>query len=652
MTRRSRPLALALVAAIATLPTFGGADIARVPREERPGGPEERMEREDAALPNSDCAFVPVPHVSARARRLAVSQLTERVTASHELRNPSLKRLAVSDVPRVNFVDDEIFGAMQAAGITPAPLSGDAEFLRRVTLDLTGRIPDFATVGSFLADTTPDKRDRKIDELLSSDAFVDRWSFFFDELFRVVSNADTGRLGSTGRNVFHAYFQDALRSRRPYDQMARELLVGFGDSYVSGPPNFTVRNLQNNGPIQDTYDNLGSTTGSVFLGTNVFCISCHNGVGHTDQINLWLSGKTREDFWGMASFYSRTTTRRLNPTVPNTYQYDVGERTTGNYLLNTTTGNKTQRQGWIPGVTSVNSKFILTGETPKPNEGYRSALARMTTADPQFAKAAVNYLWKELFNLGIVEPVDGFDLSRQDPANPPPEPWTIQPTHPALLNRLGEEFRTNAYDLRAILRTIVRSSAYQISSSYPGEWSDAYAPYFARHFVRRLSSEEMLDAITTATGVTASLSVTGYPTPVSFAMQLPDPLEPLGGGTTGFNLRSFLNVFGRGNRDTVIRSLDGSIAQALASLNNRIVTDRIKSTAQGSAVQKLVAANAAPSVRVETLYLGTLSRPPLPEELSAGVALFSNLKPGQTATTVTEDLQHVLLNKLDFLFNY
>jgi hypothetical protein len=555
---------------------------------------------------------------------------------------------STASIPHVNFIDDEILGAMDRAGVAPAPISGDAEFLRRVTIDLTGRIPDPGTVQSFLSDSSPTKRDRVIDALLASDAFVDRWTFFYDELFRVTASATTGNLGVTGRNAIHSYFQSAVRSGKPYDQVARELMTAAGDSYSLGAPNFTVRNLQNNGPIQDTFDNLASTTGGVFLGTSIFCLSCHNGIGHTDQINIWLSQKTRQDFWGMSAFYARTTARRVG-TGNGNFEYDVEQKTTGDYLLNTTDGNKTARQNWIPGLTSVSPKFILNGSTPQSGEDYRAALGRLLTADPQFARASVNYLWKELFGLGIVEPVDGFDLSRQDPANPPPAPWALQPTHPNLLVRLGDEFRADGYDLRSILRTIVRSSSYQLSSSYTGTWSDADIPLFARHFPRRLTAEEMLDAITMATGLPASLPVQGFGAPVGWAMQLPDPLEPTG---TGSSFKSFLDTFGRGNRDSTPASTGGSILQALSLMNNRIVTDRVKSVTSGSAAKRLVDAGTSPAGTVTALYLGSLSRPPSAQELSAGVALFSNLKPGQTASTVTEDLQYTLLNKLDFVFNY
>src|SRR6185369_9824139 len=154
--------------------------------------------------------------------------------------------------------------------------------------------------------------------------------------------------------------------------------------------------------------------------------------------------------------------------------------------------------------------------------------ARSVTADPQFARATVNYLWKELFTVGIVEPADSFDLLRQDPSSPPPDPWTIQPTHPRLLARLSEAFAGNGYDLRSLLRLVTTSSAYQLSSYYPGEWNDAWAPYLARHFARRLRAEEMVDAITKATNVPQVYPVNGYPTPVSWAGQLPDVSEPSG----------------------------------------------------------------------------------------------------------------------------
>ncbi|MFI5197160.1 MAG: DUF1549 domain-containing protein [Thermoanaerobaculia bacterium] len=559
---------------------------------------------------------------------------------------------------RVNYVDDEIFGALDAAKVVSAPLSSDSEFLRRVNLDLTGRIPDASTVTAFLADPSSDKRARVIDALLASDAFVDRWTFYYDELFQNTAFASSGRLYPQGRNALHAYFQDAVRSHKPWDVMAREIIGATGVNTSVGQANYVVRQIQTNGPIQDTYDNLAASTATNFLGMNaVFCTSCHNGAGHLDSINLWGSTVKRQDFWGMSSFYSRATAPRSGTTSAD-YAYTVGERAIGNYLLNTTTGNKTDRTSAYytttpPGLTSINPAYLKTplnpgGGAPANGEGFRQSLGRLVTSDPQFARASVNYLWKELFKLGIVEPADAFDPMRQDAASPPPGSWTIQPTHPNLLTKLAQDYASHGYDLRYILGVMAKSSAYQLSSYYAGTWSETYTPYFARHFARRLTAEEAFDAITRATGVGASIPVSGGQPNVAWAMQLPDVQEPSGASVVG----NFLNNFLRGDRDTDARSNEFSISQALLMLNDTTVTNRIKSTAPGSAVQKLVAANATPAQIVASLYVSTLSRNPNPAELAAGVALFASPPNGESKAQVAEDLQFTLLNKLDFLYNY
>jgi hypothetical protein len=344
-------------------------------------------------------------------------------------------------------------------------------------------------------------------------------------------------------------------------------------------------------------------------------------------------------------------------TQASDYYYTViDDRTMSDYRLNTTTGNKTDRTAayytTIPaGLTVITPTYLKTptnpqGGTPLPGENYRAAMGRIVTADPQFARAGVNYLWKEMFTLGIVEPADNFDLLRQDPSNPPPGSWTLQPTHPTLLVKLSQDFAAHGYDIRYVLGLMAKSNAYQLSSFYPYPWSDAYASLFARHFTRRLRSEEIFDAITKATGVPASLSVSGYPSPVAWAGQLPDINEPRG------PLAVFLNTFMRGDRESEARSNEFSISQALSLLNDTTVTSRVKNSTSGSAVNKLIAANATSTAIVSSLYLSTLSRPPTATELTAALAMFTNLKSGQTKTTVAEDLQFALLNKIDFFNNY
>jgi hypothetical protein len=545
--------------------------------------------------------------------------------------------------PVVNFIDSEIFAALSKASVAPAQLAGDEEFLRRVTLDLTGQIPDAATVQAFVADKTADKRAKKIDALLASDAFTDRWTMWLGDLVQNVQFATNSREYYLGRNAYYTYLHDSIKANKPYDQLVREILAGKGDSFVTGQANFIVRQLQRNGPAQDTYDNLSAQSGERFLGMPLLCLSCHNGIGHLEQVNVYLKSKARADFWANAAFFARTRAVAGTPeaTNPNIRRSDVSDAVTGSYNLNTTSGNKTPRQPVPGGATSVAPAFILSGEGPRPGEGWRDAYGRILTAHPQFARATVNYLWKELFGLGIVEPVNAFDLVRQDAATLPPG-QTLQPSNPALLTDLTTEFIADKYDLRAILRTMTMSSAYQLSSRYTAApWNEAWTPLFARHYPHRLTAEEMLDAVAKATSVPVSFNVNGLGT-VTAAMKLPDTTEGPRGTFGGF-----LDQFGRGNRDDVSRTNDTSITQSLALMNNTIVTTRVHRATANSTVAKVLASTTDPASIADQLYLATLSRLPSASERTQAVAY---LKSG-TLATKTEDLQFALINSLEFLFD-
>ena len=153
-----------------------------------------------------------------------------------------------------------------------------------------------------------------------------------------------------------------------------------------------------------------------------------------------------------------------------------------------------------------------------------------------------------MFNLGLVDPVDTMDPARMDPASPPPAPWTLQATHPELLNQLAAELIARNFSLREFIRLLVQSSAYQLSSRYEGDWQVEYVTLFARHYPRRLYAEEIADAIVKATGVPGGFTVPGWTdVQLPWAMQLPDTVS--GGGPA-----AFLNSFLRGNRDNQPRS--------------------------------------------------------------------------------------------------
>src|SRR5512140_2915178 len=520
-----------------------------------------------AAASAGDCPFG-IPEQSG-ARRLVIQRVPDRLLREGRTalaRSNGPVGFSPSSPPARRYhgaIDVEIFGKMAADGVAPAERSTDAEFLRRVTLDLTGQIPSAPALTAFVLDQRPDKRAIAVENLLRSDAFNDRWAMWLGDLLENVKRtAANGIEQAAGRDALSSYLRASLAQAKPYDQLVREILAGDGDSFAYGPPNFWVRTLATMGVAQDTWDNQAAAAGEKFLGMQVNCTGCHNGAGHTDAVNVYLSTKTRMDFWKNAAFFAQTTVTTAIDPVSTQRKYLLSANTTGSYLLNTTSGNRPARAPAPGQPNNVDPAFYLTGEKPQAGKPLRAEFARMLTAHPQFARATVNYVWKEMFGVGIVEPADGFDLYRLDPALLPPG-QTLQASHPALLAQLATQFASGGYDLRALLRSMANSEAYQLSARYtPGTWNETYTRYFARRITRRMTSEQLLDAVFSASGVwpagtgSDALPVQGWATPPTRAMQLPDPLE--GGARYG----TFLNTFMRGNRDTNPRSSDTSALSA------------------------------------------------------------------------------------------
>jgi hypothetical protein len=251
-----------------------------------------------------------------------------------------------------------------------------------------------------------------------------------------------------------------------------------------------------------------------------------------------------------------------------------------------------------------------------------------------------------LMGVGIVDPPLDFDLARLDPANPPPAPWTIQPSHPDLLEALGKDFREHHYDLRRLIRLIVTSSAYQLSSHFDGEWKASYGPYFARHFVRRLPAEEIADAISQATGIFPSISINDTNIKVKYTMQARSS-EDFGGRELE-PLRLLLGSFGQADRDKTDRDLTGSTVQAAALLNSKFVNDRVKAQEGGRVYQLL---NHNPTLRnqeiIDEMFLAFLARPPRTTEMTIAVRALE-----ERHSQALEDLAWSLVNKPEFLYNY
>lgn len=690
LTKKAALLAFVLVGLILTLDGFGALDTfgqkssRRIVRQTSP-----------TAVNADDCSYVksPMDYQDMAARhRTQVSQLTETVAARFDQEGIAL--VPPQSMPRKNFVDDLIFAKMQSAGVESAPVCTDEEFLRRVTLDLTGRIPSPTDVTNFLKDQNPNKRDILIDALINSSEFVDKWTMFFGDLYKSNSTANNINRFIGGSEAFHKYIHDSIEQNKSYAQMATEMITARGDSYVDGQTNFIVGGFVPMGPAQDTYDGYAVNTAQVFLGlSSMDCLLCHDGAGHLDAVNLWGSKITRADAWGMAAFFART--RRQTVTAgTNLQKYTVTEATSGEYDLNTTTGNRSSRLP-MGNVRSVAPKFMFGNRGGvSSGEDRRTVLAKYITQDPQFARATVNYLWEKLMVEALVSPSSTFDLARLDPDAQMPDGWSLQPNNAELLEALAQEFINNNFNLRHIIRTIAQSSTYQLSSKYPGTWKLEYVPLYARKYARRLDAEELHDAVVKATnlppvtnaiasnGVTISPRMIGFPIidetntklrEVQWAMQLPEPREPRFGQQNGSSA-NILNTFLRGNRDLNLRQGDSSILQALNMMNNDFISRRIRYVANNSTndagnssdgyiapisgystekivstVKRVMEATGLTNEQIITeLYLNTLSRNPRPSEVQKVLPYFTSMgKQG-----AIESLQWVLVNKVDFLFNY
>jgi hypothetical protein len=541
--------------------------------------------------------------------------------------------------PFDNLADQYIFGKMQADGVAPAPASGDAEFLRRVYLDLTGRIPTVDQALQFLNSTDSNKRTALIEQLLASDAYIDKWTLFFGNIFQVTSGY-YNFISVQSRNRFHQYLSEFVASDRSWKDVAQELITAPGDSYLTGPPNYIVRGLQQSEPIQDTWDTLTDNTTVSFLGLKSLCISCHDGRGHLEQINLFLAPHRRVDFWGMSAFYSRTDINQIPIDTAFHYKSVITDRSSGDYSSYVDPNNPGPRPARTGGPYSP--VFLLTGDVPQ-NGQYRSELARLTTSNRQFARAAANYLWSALFTAGIVDPPGQWDIARIDPANPPPAPWTLQPTHPELIEALATEFIANNYSIKHMIRLMANSQAYQLSSNYQGLWQPVYDQYFARHITRRLGAEEVYDAIAQATMTTTPMDLEGYSTPVYYAGKLPDPTEPRNDGSI-FN---FLQTFGRGDWWNNPRNSSSTIVQALFMMNDNSVNFRTFA-GKTTRVDYVLSQNLTDTDAINNLFLAALSRYPTADEMNI---LAQNRQIGTRDQWLT-DIQWAILNKLDFLFNH
>ncbi len=499
---------------------------------------------------------------------------------------------AIPDFTKNNFIDEKLLAKWQNLGLTPSPLCADEEFLRRVHLDGIGTLPTPEEIRAFLADKGADKRQKAIDKVLDRPEFVDFWALKWGDLLRI--NRDF--LNVRGMWSFHNWVRACLRDKKPVDEMVRDIITAEGSTFTEGPANYFMGS-RNPG-------DWAETTSQLFLGVRITCAKCHH-----HPFEKW----SQDDYAGMSAFFVRLGTKSSSE-----FGIFGGEQVV--YLKSSGEASHPRKGGVV-------QPHPLDGPVMTDPIDRRVKLAEWMTAgkNPFFARNLVNRFWGYLMGRGLVEPLD--DMRATNPAS-----------NPELLDALAEDFVAHTFDLRHLIRTIMNSRAYQLAPhSTPGNQADAENIHYTRFHVRRLTAEQIADALDFATGTRQKYA--GLPLGTR-AIQLPDS-----------KVGSFLlDVFGRPARQITCeceRTTQPNIGQALHLLNGDFLNKKIGDGA--GRIETLFKAKKDLPAIVEELYLVTLSRPPQPDEVQRAQTWIQR---APTPREGTQDLLWALLNSREFLFNH
>jgi Protein of unknown function (DUF1553)/Protein of unknown function (DUF1549) len=492
-----------------------------------------------------------------------------------------------------NTIDEQVFARQRELQLLPAPVASDEVFLRRVYLDVVGSLPTPDEARSFLDSRDADKRSKLIDKLLERDEFAAFWALKWADVMR----GSPVTLSERGVHSFHRYLVKTVAEDRPLNEFAREMLVSLGNTLNKPAASFYR--------VARTPEEAAETFAQLFLGVRVQCARCHN---HPFE-NI-----TQTDYYGLAAYFAQVQRK--------------GEKfMLDDEIITLAPGREVQNPQ-----TRKNQEPIAFGRPAGKltlDDDRREKLADwLTQADnPYFAPSLVNRIWYHLLGVGIVTPVDDFRAT-----NPP--------SNPELLRFLSEDFVKHGFRLKPLLRTILNSKTYQLASSGPKQSPHAARVdrYFSRAKVKMLSAEQVLDAVSQATGVPESFK--GYPAGTR-AIELAE------GGVD----HPFLQAFAKPVRDSVCecgREEEPSLPEMLQLLNNANLLAKLKSP-KGRIALWLGEGGDSRSV-IEKVYLSTLSRRPTPAEFEIALRHVVTLK-GDLSQSM-QDLQFGLMNTSEFLLRH
>ena len=497
---------------------------------------------------------------------------------------------------RNNFVDELVLEKLTQLRIAPSEPGRDSEFFRRAYLDAAGILPTAEETEKFLADKSADKRARLIDALLERPEYVDYWAYKWSDVLLV----STRKLSTKSMLSFYTWIRSSVAANKPWDRFAREIITASGNTQENGAANYYVLH-------KDPID-IAETTTQAFLGMRVTCARCHN-----HPLEKW----TQNDYYGLANLFSRVTlknaTRPGEMTVFSTAMGDVLHPRSGKALM------------------------------PRPLDGEGLALdavkdrrehfADWLTApdNPYFARVLVNRVWRSFLGRGLVEAVD--DVRTTNPAS-----------NEELLAALTRDFIAHNFDVKHLIRTIMNSATYQLSSA-TNRTNEKDDKYYSHYIVRRLPAEVLLDAVSQVTGVATPFP--GYPAGTR-AIELPDSR------VTSY----FLTVFGRPERVITAESermADPSLPQALHAINGETINQKLR--AENNTIGSFLKLRLPDRMIIDYLYLSAFSRFPSAEEKQVVLDVLAKEmmtadEPDALRRQIYEDLLWSILTSKEFLFNH
>jgi hypothetical protein len=495
-------------------------------------------------------------------------------------------------LPQNNYIDQLIDAKLQRLRIQPSPAADDATFLRRVTEDLTGQLPTAEEARNFLANPN---RARMIDTLLARKTYVDHFTLKWGDLLQ----NSRKYLGDKAAWEFREWIRDSVANNKHYDQFVREMLTARGSTNENPAANYYR-------VTRDAKPTMEKTT-QVFLGVRMVCTQCHD-----HPFERW----TQNQYYEMTSFFS---TVGLRPGFESGEEIVYDKR--DDFDVRHPKDDRVMKPKFLVAATTASIAPVALPD----GSDRRKAFAEWITSkeNPFFAKSMANRLWSYFSGKGIIDPVD--DIRASNP-----------PSNEALLNALTKDFKDHDYDVKHLIRTIVNSRAYQASIA-TNEWNATDTTNFSHAIPRRLNAEQLMDALTQATGVRPSFPEVPADTK---AEEFPDPHV----GKDGF-----LDLFGRPQRESACeceRKTDLSLPQALNLVNGRTISDAIAEPT--GRIAKALIAGATDRSLIEDMYLATLSRTPTATELDKGITW---LRGGESRASRAQDLLWALVNSKAFLYN-